>query len=113
MTAAKRSLAAAEAQAIEARTRLSATWTDVQTRLDPKLLADEARDAGTAAAFAGIEQVRRNPSLVAGIASLSGLLLLGRQIATVRRRRQRRKPLPAQVRSTPSSTPPSLSRIES
>ena len=46
MTAAKRSLAAAEAQAAEARARLSATWTDVQARLDPKVLADEARELG-------------------------------------------------------------------
>lgn len=113
MTAAKRSLAAAEAQAVEARARLSATWTDVQARLDPKLLADEARDASTAAAFAGLEQMRRNPSLVAGIAGLFGLLLAGRQIAAVRRRRQRRKPVPAQVRSASSPTNPSLSRIES
>ena len=113
MTAAKRSLAAAEAQAAQARARLAASWADVQARLDPKVLADEARDAGSAAAFAGIEQVRRNPSLAAGIAGLFGLLLAGRQIAAVRRRRQRRKPLPAQVRSASSPTNPSLSRIES
>lgn len=99
----KATLAAAELQSAEARARLSGTVADLQARLDPRILAQEAKDAGTAAALAGVDRARRHPGLVAGTLGALGLLAIGRQIAAVRRRRLRRRPVPAQPKSAPHS----------
>lgn len=89
----------AEVTAANARQQLDATVSQLQARLDPKLLMTEAKDAGTAAALAGVEQARRNPGIVAGAAGVVGLFLIRGRIAAFFRRRRARKPVPAQARS--------------
>lgn len=89
----------AEVTAAEARRRLDATVSQLQARLDPKLLAREAKDVSTAAALAGVEQARRNPGIVAGAVGATGLFLLRGRIAAFFRHRRARKPVPAQPRS--------------
>lgn len=91
----------AEDAAAEARRRLDGTVAELQARLDPKLLAQEAKDAGTAAALAGVESARRNPGIVAGIAAAAGLFLARGRIRTALRRRRARKPVPASPRTSP------------
>lgn len=105
----------AERDAAQARERLSTTVSQLQARLDPKLLAREAKDAGTAlareakdagtaAALAGVEQARRNPAAVAAAAGVAMLLLSIRPIRAALRRRRASRPVPAQPIS--HSTPP-------
>lgn len=96
MTDPARHLLDAEAQAAEARERLSVTVSQLQARLDPKLLAKEARDASAAAARAGVDQARRNPGVIAGALGAAVLLLVSRSIRNMRRRRRAHRPVPAQ-----------------
>lgn len=92
MTDPAHNLAEAELRAAAARDRLSGTVAQLQERLDPKLLAREAKDAGTAAALAGVDHARRNPGVVAGAVGLTGLLLARHRIARLFRRKPRRVP---------------------
>jgi hypothetical protein len=92
----KLDLLAAEAEAALARERLSGTVAQLQAKLDPKALAEEAKDAGLSAVRAGAEGARRNPGIIAGAAAATGLLLVSGPIARFFRRRRVRKPVPAQ-----------------
>lgn len=98
MTDAHTSLRIAEAEAAAARSRLSTTVAQLQTRLDPKLLADDAKRAGLMAAQAGVDRARRNPKAVAGAVAAAGLLLARRRIFGMFSRR------------SPSSSPTSSAR---
>ena len=89
-------LLGAEARAAAARERLSGTVAQLQSRLDPKLLAREASEKGALAARAGVEQARRNPNVVVGVAGAAMLLMLRKRIASILRRRRARRPVPAQ-----------------
>ncbi len=100
MSGPKLHLAAAEAEAIAARQRLSTTVADLQARLDPSLLAEEARQAGMTAVAAGIDGAKSNPGMVATAVAATGLLLVRHRIAAAFRRRHARKPVPAAPRST-------------
>jgi hypothetical protein len=99
----------AEATAAEARRRLDRTVSQLQSRLDPKVLAAEAKDRGTAVALAGADSAKRNPGVVAGAAGAILLVLVRGRIARALRRRRARKPVPAQARShaQPQAKPPS------
>ena len=90
----KLDLAAAELQAAEARQRLSGTVSQLQARLDPKLLAEDARQAGLMAARAGVDGARRNPGLVAGAVATAGLLLARHRIFALFTRRKPNPPPP-------------------
>lgn len=95
-------LAVAEERATEARKRLSTTIGQLQARLDPKLLAEDARQAGIHAAKAGIDSARRNPGIVTGALALASLLIARRQVAgwLSRRKRKSAKPLSASSKGT-------------
>ncbi len=73
-------VAAAEAEAAAARARLTATAGELQARLSPAQLVDDARRAGLNAAQAGVEQVRRNPAAAAGIVAAAGVILNRRRL---------------------------------
>lgn len=92
----------AEVTAAEARARLDGTVAELQTRLDPGRLAQEAKEAGSAVAIAGVEQARRNPGVVAGAMAALGLFLARGKIAGMVRRRRAHRKVPAAPRS-PSS----------
>jgi hypothetical protein len=96
----KTHLATAEAEAIAARQRLSATVADLQARLDPAVLAEDARQVGLTAVAAGIDGAKSNPGMVVTAVAATGLLLVRHRIADVFRRRHARKPVPAAPRST-------------
>lgn len=81
-----RHLADAEAQAAAARERLSNTLGQLQARLDPKLLAREAKEAGLQAVHAGVDNARRNPGVVAGATGLLGLFLIRKPLCRMIRR---------------------------
>ncbi len=74
------SLSAAEAQAAEARARLAATAGELQARLAPGQLVEDAKRAGLNAAHAGVDHVRRNPVAAIGVAAAAGLVLGRRRI---------------------------------
>lgn len=99
----KQDLFTAEADAALARQRLSGTVAQLQARLDPKLLAEEAKDAGFSAARAGVDGARRNPGIIAGAVAATGLFLARHRIARLFRRKP--KPLPAQPRTSPPKGP--------
>ncbi|WP_298092858.1 DUF3618 domain-containing protein [uncultured Sphingomonas sp.] len=90
-----RHLADAEAQAAAARERLSHTVGQLQARLDPKLLAREAREAGLQAARSGVDNARRNPGVVAGATGLLGLFLVRKPLCRLLRRRPKNTDIPA------------------
>ena len=92
MTDPAHDLAEAERRAAAARDRLSTTVAQLQHRLDPKLLAREARDVGTAAALSGIDGARRNPGIVAGAVGVVTVLLARHRIARLFRRKPKRVP---------------------
>jgi len=100
MSDAKIHLATAEAEAAAARQKLSATVADLQARLDPSVLAEEARQVGMTAVAAGIDGAKSNPGMVATAVAATGLLLVRHRIAGVFRRRKARKPVPAAPRSS-------------
>lgn len=89
-------LAAAEAEAAEARERLSATLSRLQVRLNPRTLALSAArdvaDKGSAAAQAGLNTAVRNPGAVAGASALAGLFLARHRIAALFRRKPKHAP---------------------
>ena len=89
----------AEVTAAEARRRLDRTVSQLQSRLTPKVLAQEAKTRGTAVALAGADSAKRNPGVVAGAAGAILLVLIRGRIARALRRRRARKPVPAQARS--------------
>jgi hypothetical protein len=95
-------LKAAEAEAAAARERLSGTVSALQNRLDPSLLADEAKAAGTAATLAAVDGARRNPAAVAGIVGALGLFIARHRLVARWRHRKASKPLPAQPRAHPA-----------
>lgn len=101
----------AERDAAVARERLSSTVSQLQERLDPKLLAREAKEAGTAAARAGVEQAKRNPGALAGVAGVAVLLLSIKPIRAMMRRRRASRPVPAQPINH-SAAPLPVARIE-
>lgn len=88
-------LVAAELEVAEARARLSGTVAQLQERLDPKVLADDARQAGLDAVNAGVDGAKRHPGIVAGAIAAVGLLFARRGIADALRRRRARRPVPA------------------
>jgi len=99
MTGPRSDLAVAEAEAAAARLRLSGTVSDLQARLAPSLLAEEAKQVGLTAVNAGMDGARRNPGVVAAAVAATGLLLARHRIAGIFRRRRARKPVPAAPRS--------------
>jgi len=99
MSGPRTDLAVAEAEAAAARLRLSGTVSDLQARLNPSLLAEEAKQAGLTAVNAGMDGARRNPGVVAAAVAATGLLFARHRIAGVFRRRRARKPVPAAPRS--------------
>lgn len=74
----------AKAQAEAARARLSATLSELQTRLNPKALAREAvadlRESGEELARTSAAVVRRNATPIAGVAATLGLVLARHQL---------------------------------
>lgn len=90
-----RHLADAEAQAAAARERLSNTVGQLQARLDPKLLAREAKEAGLQAVHTGVDNARRNPGVVAGATGLLGLFLICKPLCRMIRRRPKNNDIPA------------------
>jgi len=100
-------IAEAERSATAARERVSHTLAALQFKLNPGRLARQAvRDAtdrSGAAAMAGAESVRRNPSAAAGIAALAGLFLARRKIAKLFRRSPKH---PAKALPSPTGTAP-------
>ena len=101
MTTPAARLHAAEADAAAARERLSGTVAAIQERLDPAVLADEAKAAGTAATLAAVDGARRNPAAIAGLVGALGLFLARHRITTRWRHRKASKPVPAQPRALP------------
>ncbi|MDP1026063.1 DUF3618 domain-containing protein [Sphingomonas sp. KR1UV-12] len=95
---AKLDLAAAELEAAAARQRLSDTVNNLQARLDPKLLAEDARQVGLTAARASVNGARRNPGVVAGALAAAGLLLARHRIAGLFRGRKSPPPPPSKER---------------
>lgn len=99
-------LAAAEANALAARQRLSRTLTALQERLNPKRLAREAAhdvvDAGTVAA----DNARRHPGALAGAVAVAGLFLARHRVTTLLTGRPRRA-----TRARPASLPDKPQRI--
>lgn len=83
-------LAMAELDAVAARERLSATVSQLQARLDPQLLADDARQMGLVAARASLDGARNNPAIVAGVVATTGLLLVRHRITALFGRRRNR-----------------------
>lgn len=79
MSMADTELAAAEARSQAARRRLAGTMFAMQDRINPKTLAREAaqelKEAGTDLARKGLETVRDNPGVVAGVVATLGLIL--------------------------------------
>lgn len=100
MNAPKMDLVTAEAEAAGARLRLSGTVSDLQARLDPAVLAGEARQVGLIAVTAGVDGAKRNPGIVAAAVAATALLLARHRIAGIFRRRRARKPVPAAPRSS-------------
>lgn len=94
----KQDLFTAEAEAEQARQRLSGTVAQLQARLDPKLLAGDAKEAGLSVARAGADGARRNPGIIAGAVAATGLFLARHRIARLFRRKP--KPLPARPRTS-------------
>ncbi|KQU62339.1 hypothetical protein ASG67_04405 [Sphingomonas sp. Leaf339] len=88
-------LVAAELQAAEARARLSGTVAQLQGRLDPKVIADDARQAGLDAVSAGVDGAKRHPGVVAGAMAAIGLLFARRRIAGALDKRRVSRPVPA------------------
>ncbi len=87
-------LAIAELQAAEARQRLSETVAQLQARLDPKALAEDAKQAGLLAAKAGLDGARRNPGIMAGAVAAAGLLLARHRIFELVGRKKKDPPSP-------------------
>jgi len=89
-------LAEAEAQAVLARERLSATIGKLQVKLNPKTLARQAArdvaDKSGAAAQAGLNTAVRNPGAVAGATAVAGLFLARHRIASLFHRKPKHKP---------------------
>lgn len=107
MTDPTHDLAAAELRAAAARDRLSGTVAQLQARLDPKLLAREAKEAGTAAALDAVDRARRNPGVVAGAVGATTLLLARHRLAKLFfRRKPRRVPAAPIDHSAPRRTDP-------
>ncbi|GAA3713190.1 hypothetical protein GCM10022268_22470 [Sphingomonas cynarae] len=100
MSGPKTDLAIAEAEAAAARLRLSGTVSDIQARLDPAVLAEDARQVGLTAVSVGVDGARRNPGVVAAAVAATGLVLARHRIAGIFRRRRARKPVPAAPRSS-------------
>jgi hypothetical protein len=96
MTDPAHDLAEAERRAAAARERLSGTVAQLQSRLDPRQLAREAKDAGTAAALAGVDGARRHPGIVAGAVGATTLLLARHRLMKLFFRRK-----PKRVPATP------------
>lgn len=96
----------AEVTAEEARRRLNQTVSQLQSRLDPKVLANDAKERGTAVALAGADSAKRNPGIVAGAAGAFLLFLARGRIRAALRRRKARRPVPAQARAHPAQPTP-------
>lgn len=88
---------AALAEAHDARKKLAGTLSQVQARLNPRALAQEAvtgaRERGRELSQQGLATARRNPGVVAAILAAIGLFLArrwiaGRVLALVRGRRK-------------------------
>jgi ElaB/YqjD/DUF883 family membrane-anchored ribosome-binding protein len=75
MTDARANLLAAEAEAALARSRLSTTLTQLQDRLDPQSLVEDARRAGLHAAQAGVDRAKSHPAVTVGALAAAALLL--------------------------------------
>lgn len=72
-------LLAAQAEALAARQRVSATVGDLQRRLDPQAVVQNAKQAG-------IDTVTRHPGAVAGAVATVGLFLARGRIARLFRK---------------------------
>ena len=77
-------IAAAERRAAAAHDRMAGTIAALQARLRPATLARSAArdivDATSSAAQTGIATARKNPAMLAGIATLAGLFLARNRI---------------------------------
>lgn len=91
-------LAQAKLNAAAARERVTQTLGQLQAKVSPKTLARNAArdltDAGTAAASASVETVRRNPGIIAGATAVAGLFLARHRIAALFHREQTDAPEP-------------------
>ena len=87
MNSASTEIAAAQAQADEARRQLAATMVALQARLNPRALAREAahelRETGEELARSGAAAVRRNAAPLAGLAAAIGLVLARKQVGDI------------------------------
>ena len=91
MTEQQNEVVKATADAQAARDRLSRDVAALQDRLDPKLLAQEAKDRLTDTGVSVAETAKRNPAPFAGGAALLALLLIRKPVGRVLRRRRNRK----------------------
>ena len=77
-------LQVAEARSTAARARLSDTMAQLQARLNPRMLAQDAAtslvEKGKSVAAEGVETAKQNPAAVAGGAAALGLLLARRPL---------------------------------
>lgn len=80
MTRVSRDLERAKADALAARQHLAATMSEIQERLNPRVLLREAwaelRERGDQAAGDALEAMKNRPAATAGAAAAVGLLLL-------------------------------------
>lgn len=92
MSDAENNLAAARAQAREAKARLDETAGALRDRVDPRTIAKHAaeglREQGEAAAAVA----QRNPGVVAAALTAAGLLLVRRPVMALFRRKKKSVP---------------------
>lgn len=83
-------LAIAQARSTAARARLSDTMSQLQARLNPRMLAQDAAtglvEKGKSVAAEGMETARQNPAAVAGGAAALGLVLARRPLTRLLQR---------------------------
>jgi ElaB/YqjD/DUF883 family membrane-anchored ribosome-binding protein len=109
-------VAAAEARIKESRAKLLGTLGDVQQRLSPSNLAQDAVESATATVAAavrkGTDAVRSRPLAVAGAAGAIGLVLARGWIADIFKGRKRNETasLPGSLKPKPAPRPRSRAK---
>lgn len=102
-------VARAEARIKESRARLLGTLGEVQQRLSPSSLAQDAVDSATASVAAavrkGTDAVRSRPLAVAGAAGAIGLVLARGWIADIFKRKKPDETAPAPKSLKPKPAP--------
>lgn len=103
-------LAAAEVDAVAAKDRLDDTVARLQSKLDPKLLAKEAKDEARRVGKEGVDLARDNQQVLMGLAGGILLFLLRKPIFGLFRRRRYPKPQKAAKPMTETAANERLAR---